>query len=72
MIGSHHTWWPWARLLMAPARDEIVTVHDGPVGRCLLTRLTADDGLEWATVAPADDRTLHHRVAALLELSDRR
>ena len=41
-------------------------VLDGPRGRYVLTRSTGDDGVEWATVAPADDRHLRHRISDLL------
>ena len=44
----------------------VLTVLDGPRGRYLLTRSTADDGAEWVTVAPTDDRRLRHRFAELL------
>ncbi|MHA6617391.1 ESX secretion-associated protein EspG [Pseudonocardia sp. DLS-67] len=44
----------------------VVGVLDGPRGRYLLTRSAAEDGVEWATIAPADDRQLQHRIADLL------
>jgi hypothetical protein len=44
----------------------VLGVLDGPRGRYLLTRSTGEDGVEWATVAPADDRQLRHRIADLL------
>jgi EspG family len=44
----------------------VLGVLDGPRGRYLLTRSTGDDGVEWATIAPADDRQLRHRIADLL------
>jgi hypothetical protein len=44
----------------------VLGVLDGPRGRYLLTRNTGEDGVEWATVAPADDRQLRHRIADLL------
>ncbi len=44
----------------------VLGVLDGPRGRYLLTRSTGEDGIEWATVAPADTRQLRHRTAELL------
>jgi EspG family len=44
----------------------VLGVLDGPRGRYLLTRTTGEDGVEWATIAPADDRQLRHRIADLL------
>ncbi|WP_214367517.1 ESX secretion-associated protein EspG [Pseudonocardia sp. H11422] len=44
----------------------VLTVLDGPRGRYLLTRSTADDGTEWTTIGPADGRRLRHRVDELL------
>jgi hypothetical protein len=44
----------------------VLGVLDGPRGRYLLTRSTGEDGVEWATVAPADDRELRHRISELL------
>jgi EspG family len=44
----------------------VLGVLDGPRGRYLLTRSTGEDGVEWTTVAPADDRELRHRIAGLL------
>jgi hypothetical protein len=44
----------------------VLGVLDGPRGRYLLTRSTGDDGVEWTTVAPADDRQLRHRISDLL------
>jgi hypothetical protein len=44
----------------------VLGVLDGQRGRYLLTRSTGEDGVEWATVAPADDRQLRHRIADLL------
>ncbi len=44
----------------------VLGVLDGPRGRYLLTRSTGEDGVEWATVTPADDRELRHRIADLL------
>jgi hypothetical protein len=44
----------------------VLGVLDGPRGRYLLTRSTAEDGVEWTTVAPADDRRLRHRLGELL------
>jgi hypothetical protein len=44
----------------------VLTVLDGSRGRYLLTRSTAEDGVEWSTVAPADDRRLRHRLGELL------
>lgn len=45
----------------------VLTLLDARTGRCLLTRATADDGVEWTTIAPVDDRRLRHRVAGLLD-----
>lgn len=45
----------------------VLGVVDGPYGRYLLTRSVADDGVEWTTVAPVDNRTLRHRVSNLLD-----
>jgi len=44
----------------------VLGVLDGPRGRYLLTRSTGEDGVEWATIAPADDRQLRHRITDLL------
>jgi hypothetical protein len=44
----------------------VLTVVDGPRGRYLLTRTTGEDGVDWATVAPTDDRRLRLRLAELL------
>ncbi len=44
----------------------VLGVLDGPRGRYVLTRSTGEDGVEWATVAPADDRHLRHRISDLL------
>ncbi|OLT02937.1 hypothetical protein BJF90_27785 [Pseudonocardia sp. CNS-004] len=44
----------------------VLGVLDGPRGRYLLTRSTGEDGVEWTTVSPADDRQLRHRIAELL------
>jgi hypothetical protein len=41
-------------------------VLDGPRGRYLLTRSASEEGVEWATIAPADDRQLRHRISDLL------
>ena len=45
---------------------EVLGVLDGPRGRYLTTRSRSDDGADWTTVAPTDDRRLRHRVTALL------
>jgi hypothetical protein len=44
----------------------VLGVLDGPCGRYLLSRSTGADGVEWTTVAPADERQLRHRLAELL------
>ena len=44
----------------------VLGVLDAPRGRYLLTRTIGEDGAEWTTVAPTDDRSLRHRVAELL------
>jgi hypothetical protein len=44
----------------------VLGVLDAPRGRYLLTRSTAADGVEWTTVAPADERQLRHQIAELL------
>jgi hypothetical protein len=44
----------------------VLGVLDGARGRYLLTRSTGEDGVEWSTVAPVDDRRLRHRLADLL------
>jgi hypothetical protein len=44
----------------------VLGVLDGPRGRYLLTRSTGEDGVEWATIGPADDRQLRHRISELL------
>lgn len=44
----------------------VLGVLDGPRGRYLLTRSTGDDGVEWATVTPADHRLVQHRIGELL------
>ena len=46
--------------------DRTLGVLDGPRGRYLTTCSRADDGSDWTTVAPVDDRRLRHRVSALL------
>jgi EspG family len=53
---------PWGGATRAGG---VLGVLDGPRGRYLLTRSTADDGVEWTTVAPADDRRLRHRLGEL-------
>lgn len=45
----------------------VLGVVDRTGGRYLVTRRLAEDGVEWTTVAPTDDRRLRHRVAELLE-----
>lgn len=47
--------------------SRVLTVLDGPRGRYLLTRSTAEDGTDWTTVGPTDDRRLRHRVDELLD-----
>lgn len=44
----------------------VVTLLDTPRGRYLLTRSAAADGTAWATVTPADARTVRARLAELL------
>ena len=44
----------------------VLTVLDGAAGRSLLTRSRGEDGVEWTTVAPTDDRRLRHRLGELL------
>lgn len=44
----------------------VLSVLDGPRGRYLMTRTVGEDGAEWMTVAPTDDRRLRHRVTELL------
>jgi hypothetical protein len=44
----------------------VLGVLDGQRGRYLLTRSTGEDGVEWATIAPADDRELRHRISDVL------
>jgi len=44
----------------------VLGVLDGPRGRYLLTRSPGEDGVEWATITPADDRQLRHRISELL------
>ncbi|GAA1242567.1 ESX secretion-associated protein EspG [Pseudonocardia aurantiaca] len=44
----------------------VLGVLDGPRGRYLLTRTTGDDGVDWSTLAPTDDRRLRHRLSELL------
>jgi hypothetical protein len=44
----------------------VLAVLDGPRGRYLLTRTTAEDAVDWATVAPTDGRRLRARLAELL------
>ncbi|MHA6792850.1 ESX secretion-associated protein EspG [Pseudonocardia bannensis] len=46
--------------------SRVLTVLDGPRGRHLLTRSTADDGTDWTTIGPTDERRLRHRVDELL------
>ena len=45
---------------------QVLGILDGPRGRYLTTRSRSDDGADWTTVAPIDDRRLRHRVTALL------
>ncbi len=45
----------------------VLGVLDGTSGRYLATRRLAEDGVEWTTVAPTDDRRLRHRVTELLD-----
>jgi hypothetical protein len=45
----------------------VLGVLDGPGGRYLLTRSTGEDGVEWTTVAPTDERRLRHRLGELLD-----
>lgn len=45
---------------------DVVGVLDSPAGRYLTTRTVGDDGVEWTTVAPVDQRGLRHRVVRLL------
>jgi hypothetical protein len=45
---------------------QVLGILDGPRGRYLSTRSRSDDGADWTTVAPIDDRRLRHRVTALL------
>jgi hypothetical protein len=45
---------------------QVLGVLDGPRGRYLTTRSRSDDGVDWTTVAPVDDRRLRLRVTALL------
>lgn len=61
--------------IVAAATDEsgvarraggVLGILDGARGRYLLTRAAAEDGVEWTTVAPTDDRRLRYRVAELL------
>jgi hypothetical protein len=42
-------------------------VLEGPRGRYLTTRSHGDDGTDWTTVAPTDDRRLRQRVAELVD-----
>ena len=48
----------------------VLAVLDGPRGRYLLTRTTAEDGVGWTTVAPTDDRRLRVRLAELFAAAD--
>jgi len=50
---------------------EVVGVIDSPGGRYLMTRTVGDDGVEWTTVAPTDQRGLRHRVVRLLAAAAR-
>jgi hypothetical protein len=47
----------------------VLTVLDGPHGRYLLTRSTGEDGVEWITIAPTDERQLRHRFTELLSVA---
>ncbi|MDN5918919.1 MAG: ESX secretion-associated protein EspG [Pseudonocardia sp.] len=47
-----------------------VTLLDAPDGRYRLTRSTADDGLEWSTLAPVDTRRLHALLTELLDTAE--
>jgi hypothetical protein len=42
-------------------------VLEGPRGRYLTTRSHGDDGTDWTTVAPTDDRRLRQRVTELVD-----
>jgi hypothetical protein len=44
----------------------VLGILDGPRGRYLLTRTTGEDGVEWSTLAPTDNRRLQHRLSELL------
>ncbi|MET0189790.1 MAG: ESX secretion-associated protein EspG, partial [Pseudonocardia sediminis] len=44
-----------------------LTLLDAPDGRYRLTRATADDGVEWSTLAPVDARCLHALLGDLLD-----
>jgi hypothetical protein len=44
----------------------VLGVLDGPRGRYQLTRTTGEDGVEWSTLAPTDNRRLRHRMTELL------
>jgi hypothetical protein len=45
---------------------EALGILEGPRGRYLTTNCQADDGTDWTTLAPTDDRRLRNRVADLL------
>ena len=44
----------------------VLGILDGARGRYHLTRTVGEDGVEWTTVAPMDERRLRHRMAELL------
>jgi hypothetical protein len=48
---------------------EPLGVMDGPRGRYLVTR-SRDDGGDWTTITPTDDRRLRHRLTELLAAAD--
>ncbi|HXV91948.1 MAG TPA: ESX secretion-associated protein EspG [Pseudonocardia sp.] len=54
----------WGVLRRLP---RVVGVLEATRGRYLLTRTTTEDGVEWSTVTPTDDRRLRHRVGELLD-----
>lgn len=44
----------------------VLGILDGPRGRYLMTRLLGVDDVEWITIAPADPRSLRHRMEVML------
>jgi hypothetical protein len=51
---------------MARRAGGILGILDGPGGRYLMTRLLGADAVEWSTLAPADARSVRHRMGVMI------